>query len=305
MNAKLTANNKQGFDEDKAFPHILMAPTIIVMVLLTVYPLLFTVYYSFTDYNLLKSRTKGVHFIALDNYVKLLQNPIFRSAILTTVKFTICAVLLETVIGLLIALFVNSLPRGQKAMRTLLLLPYLLPTVTVALAWRMLLSSNYGPVMQWLVNMGFTSLSNYNVFFHIETAFWAVLAIDVWQSSPFVFLLCYASLQGVPQQQYEAAQLDGANIFQKFWYVTVPNIKSGIFLCLLLRTIDSFRLFDKVNILTGGGPAGSTTTITQYLYTFGIKNLNFGFGSAGALIMTIIVMILAIPYIKNAISNKQ
>ena len=87
--------------------------------------------------------------------------------------------------------------------------------------------------------------------------------------------------------------------------MTVPNIKSGIFLCLLLRTIDSFRLFDKVNILTGGGPAGSTTTITQYLYTFGIKNLNFGFGSAGALIMTLIVMILAIPYIRNAISNKQ
>ena len=303
MNEKRALSSRNKFDEDKAFPHILMAPTLIVMLLLTVYPLLFTVYYSFTDYNLLKSRTKGVHFIALDNYTKLLQNPIFRSAILTTVKFTICAVLLETIIGLLIALFVNSLPRGQKAMRTLLLLPYLLPTVTVALAWRMLLSSNYGPIMQWLVNMGFTNLSNYNVFFHIETAFWAVLAIDVWQSSPFVFLLCYASLQGVPQQQYEAAELDGANIFQKFWYVTVPNIKSGIFLCLLLRTIDSFRLFDKVNILTGGGPAGSTTTITQYLYTFGIKNLNFGFGSAGALIMTIIVMILAIPYIKNAISN--
>ena len=305
MNANTSLTKNRKFDEDKAFPHILMSPTIIVMLLLTVYPLLFTVYYSFTDYNLLKSRTKGVNFIAFDNYTKLLQNPIFRSAILTTVKFTICAVLLETAIGLLIALFVNSLHRGQKAMRTLLLLPYLLPTVTVALAWRMLLSSNYGPVMQWLVNMGFTNLSNYNVFFHIETAFWAVLVIDVWQSSPFVFLLCYASLQGVPQQQYEAAELDGANIFQKFWYVTVPNIKSGIFLCLLLRTIDSFRLFDKVNILTGGGPAGSTTTITQYLYTFGIKNLNFGFGSAGALIMTVIVMVLAIPYIRNAISNKQ
>ena len=201
MNANPSLNTKTKFDEDKAFPHILMAPTIIVMLILTVYPLLFTVYYSFTDYNLLKSRTKGVHFIAFDNYTKLLQNPIFRSAILTTVKFTICAVLLETIIGLLIALFVNSLPRGQKMMRTLLLLPYLLPTVTVALAWRMLLSSNYGPIMQWLVNMGFTNLSNYNVFFHIETAFWAVLAIDVWQSSPFVFLLCYASLQGGVSQE--------------------------------------------------------------------------------------------------------
>ena len=107
MNMGLS-EKKRRFDEDKAFPHILMSPTIIVMLILTVYPLLFTVYYSFTDYNLLKSRTKGVNFIGLDNYTKLLQNPIFRGAILTTVKFTICAVLLETIIGLLIALFVNS-----------------------------------------------------------------------------------------------------------------------------------------------------------------------------------------------------
>ena len=141
MNATITRDNRQKFDEDKAFPHILMAPTIIVMLALTVYPLLFTVYYSFTDYNLLKSRKNGVNFIGLQNYVKLFQNPIFRTAIFNTVKFTIFAVLLETIFGLLIALFVNSLPKGQKVMRTLILLPYLLPTVTVALAWRMLLSA--------------------------------------------------------------------------------------------------------------------------------------------------------------------
>ena len=106
MNASITKNKNQNFDQDKAFPHILMSPTIIVMLALTVYPLLFTVYYSFTNYNLLKSRKNGVSFIGLENYVKLFQNPIFRTAILNTVKFTICAVLLETIIGLLIALFV-------------------------------------------------------------------------------------------------------------------------------------------------------------------------------------------------------
>ena len=136
------------------------------------------------------------------------------------------------------------------------------------------------------------------------TAFWTVWVIDVWQNVPFVFLLLYASLQGVPQQQYEAAELDGANMFQKFFYVTFPNIRSGIFLCLLLRTIDTFRLFDKVNILTQGGPVNTTTTITQYLYAFGIKTLNFGFGSAGALVMTILVLLLSIPYIRTAIGSK-
>lgn len=304
MNKKMNGWSLKRPDADEAFPHVMLMPTILVMLFLTVYPLMFTIFYSFTDYNLLKSRRNGVHFIGLKNFTNLFSNPIFRTSILNTVKFTLLAVIIETILGLLIALFVDNLHFGKKTMRTLLLLPYLIPTVTVALAWRMLLSPNYGPVNQWLVNLGFTSLSNYNFFFHIETAFWTVLIIDIWQTTPFVFLLCYASLQGIPQQQLEAATVDGANAVQRFRYVIFPNIRGGIFLCLLLRTIDSFRLFDKVNILTQGGPANTTTTITQYLYTFGIKNLNFGFGSAGALIMTGIVMVLAIPYIKNAISAK-
>lgn len=299
------SNKKWKFDEDKAFPHIMLEPTIIVMLVMTVYPIVFTIYYSFTDYNLLKAAKKGYNFIAFDNFTKLFQNAVFRTAILNTVKFTIFAVLAETLIGLLIAVFINGLHSGQKVMRTLLLLPYLLPTVTVALAWRMLLSSNYGPINQWLVNLGFGGMANYNWFYHMETAFWTVWVIDVWQNVPFVFLLLYASLQGVPEQQYEAAELDGANMFQRFFYVTLPNIRSSIFLCLLLRTIDTFRLFDKVNILTQGGPVNTTTTITQYLYAFGIKTLNFGFGSAGALVMTILVLLLAIPYIRTAIGAKN
>ncbi|MBQ6519731.1 MAG: sugar ABC transporter permease [Anaerolineaceae bacterium] len=296
---------RRKFDEDKAFPHIMLAPTIIVMLVMTVYPIAFTIYYSFTDYNLLKAAKKGYNWIGFDNFTKLFQNAVFRTAIMNTIKFTIFAVIAETIIGLLIALFVNSLHRGQKVMRTLLLLPYLLPTVTVALAWRMLLSSNYGPVNQWLVDLGFKDMANYNWFYHMGTAFWTVWLIDVWQNVPFVFLLLYASLQGVPTQQYEAAELDGANMFEKFFYVTFPNIRSSIFLCLLLRTIDTFRLFDKVNILTQGGPVNTTTTITQYLYAFGIKTLNFGFGSAGSLVMTILVLLLAIPYIRTAIGAKK
>ena len=105
----------------------------------------------------------------------------------------------------------------------------------------------------------------------------------------------------LPESQYEAARIDGAGVIQQFWYVTIPNIKNGLALCALLRTIDTFRLFEKVNILTGGGPAGTTSTITQYLYNYGIRNLKFGFGSAGAIVMTLLVLILASAYIKRAI----
>lgn len=281
---------------ERAFPRLMIAPTLLVLIILTAYPLIFTFVYSFTDYNYLKG-PGSANFVWFDSYASLLQNAYFRQAVVNTIKFTILAVFFEMIIGLLVAVFINSLKRGQKMMRTLLLLPYLLPAVTVALSWKMMLSSNYGIVNQVLTGLG---LPVFNWFMDTKTAFGTILLIDVWQNVPFVFLLLYASLQSVSESQYEAARIDGAGVVQQFWYVTIPNIKNGLALCALLRTIDTFRLFEKVNILTGGGPAGTTSTITQFLYNYGIKNLKFGFGSAGAIVMTVLVLVLSSFYIKKA-----
>lgn len=281
----------------KRFGIGMISPTVVVLLVMTAYPLVFTLFYSLTDYNLLRNLRQPAAFIGLKNYMDLLKNDYFQQAVWNTVKFTILAVIFEMLIGFLMALLVNSLKRGQKIMRTLLLLPYLLPTVTVALSWRMMLSPNYGIVNQVLEAL---NLPVYNWFSDIRTAFGMLLLIDIWQSAPFVFLLLYAALQSVPQSQYEAARIDGANAIKTLFYVTIPNIKNSLALCALLRTIDSFRLFDKVNLLTGGGPANSTSTITQYLYNYGIKSLDFGFGSAGAIVMTLLVLILSSFYIKRA-----
>lgn len=280
----------------KSFAYKMILPTIVVLLIMTTYPLIFTTGYSFTNLNLLKR--KNFSFVGIKNYVDLLKQTYFRQAIWNTIKFTLLTVLFEMLFGLIMALFVNSLTRGKKVMRTLLLLPYLLPAVTVALSWRMMLSPNYGIINQLLTDMG---LPVYNWFADIKTAFGMLVVIDIWQNSPFVFLLLYAALQSVPQTQYEAAKLDGAGKFATLFYVTIPNIKGNLALCALLRTIDSFRIFEKVNLLTGGGPANSTATITQYLYTYGIKSLKFGLGSAGAILMTIFVLILSSIYIKKAI----
>ena len=288
LNSAQAATNRFGIG--------MLTPTLIVLLVMTAYPLIFTFVYSFTDYNYLKG-TENASFVLFDNYVSLFKNGYFQQAVWTTIKFTILAVVLEMALGLLIAVFVNSLKRGQKIMRTLLLLPYLLPAVTVALSWRMMLSANYGIINQFLKGLG---LPVFNWFMDTKTAFGTILLIDVWQNVPFVFLLLYASLQSVSENQYEAARIDGAGFFQQFWYITLPNIKGSLALCALLRTIDTFRLFEKVNVLTGGGPAGTTTTITQFLYTYGIKSLDFGFGSAGAIVMTLLVLILSSFYIKRA-----
>lgn len=288
LNSAQAATNRFGIG--------MLTPTLIVLLVMTAYPLIFTFVYSFTDYNYLKG-TENASFVLFDNYVSLFKNGYFQQAVWNTIKFTILAVVLEMALGLLIAVFVNSLKRGQKIMRTLLLLPYLLPAVTVALSWRMMLSANYGIINQFLKGLG---LLVFNWFMDTKTAFGTILLIDVWQNVPFVFLLLYASLQSVSENQYEAARIDGAGFFQQFWYITLPNIKGSLALCALLRTIDTFRLFEKVNVLTGGGPAGTTTTITQFLYTYGIKSLDFGFGSAGAIVMTLLVLILSSFYIKRA-----
>ena len=288
LNSAQAATNRFGIG--------MLTPTLIVLLVMTAYPLIFTFVYSFTDYNYLKG-TENASFVLFDNYVSLFKNGYFQQAVWNTIKFTILAVVLEMALGLLIAVFVNSLKRGQKIMRTLLLLPYLLPAVTVALSWRMMLSANYGIINQFLKRLG---LPVFNWFMDTKTAFGTILLIDVWQNVPFVFLLLYASLQSVSENQYEAARIDGAGFFQQFWYITLPNIKGSLALCALLRTIDTFRLFEKVNVLTGGGPAGTTTTITQFLYTYGIKSLDFGFGSAGAIVMTLLVLILSSFYIKRA-----
>ena len=288
LNSAQAATNRFGIG--------MLTPTLVVLLVMTAYPLIFTFVYSFTDYNYLKG-TENASFVLFDNYVALFKNGYFQQAVWNTIKFTILAVVLEMALGLLIAVFVNSLKRGQKIMRTLLLLPYLLPAVTVALSWRMMLSANYGIINQFLEGLG---LPVFNWFMDTKTAFGTILLIDVWQNVPFVFLLLYASLQSVSESQYEAARIDGAGTLQQFWYITLPNMKSSLALCALLRTIDTFRLFEKVNVLTGGGPAGTTTTITQFLYTYGIESLDFGFGSAGAIVMTVLVLILSSFYIKRA-----
>ena len=133
---------------------------------------------------------------------------------------------------------------------------------------------------------------------HLTGSLWGLIL--PFMISVYNLIILKTSFASIPESLIEAARIDGAGFFQQFWYITLPNIKGSLALCALLRTIDTFRLFEKVNVLTGGGPAGTTTTITQFLYTYGIKSLDFGFGSAGAIVMTLLVLILSSFYIKRA-----
>lgn len=276
------------------------APALVILVLLSVFPLIYTVRNSFTDCYLL-SQDAAV-FVGIKNYISIIHDAYFQIAVRNTVMFTFFCVIIETVLGLIIAVFINSFKIGKKIIRTLVLFPMLLPPVTVALIWQTMLSNNNGIINQIL---GYFNIASINWLMDVKTAFWSILVIDVWQYTPLTFLLIYSSLQTVSKDQYESASIDGADSLRKFIHITMPNIKEGLEMVVLLRIIDSFRLFDKVNILTKGGPANTTATITQYIYQYGTKNFKIGYASGAAVIMTVIVLILSAVYLKKCLQNNE
>ena len=282
------------------FEYLMISPTALVLTVLSLFPLIFIIYYSFTDYYYLSlSDPKN---IGIDNYIKLFSDRYFLQALYNTFIFTVVAVITEVFLGLMVAVLIDSIVKRQKFFRTVSLLPTLLPPVTVALVWQIMLANNDGLFNSILNILGF---AGYNFLGEIDTAFWCILLIDIWQYSPFAFLLMYASLQGVPKGQYEAAAVDGANAFQRFIYITLPNISNGIALVAILRMIDSFRLFDKVNVLTKGGPANSTATISQYIYQNGVSSLRVGYASTASVVMTVMVLAMASIYIYRSFKTKK
>ena len=298
MPDSILRNKQRRGDSDRWFPHKMVTPTVAILLFMSVFSIAFTIYYSFTNYYYISKAP--LKFVGLKNYLTLFKDSYFISALWNTVEFTIWCTLLETGFGILIAVFVNSLKRCRNLVRTLILIPYLLPPVTAALIWQVMLSSNYGIINQLITSIG---LKPFNWFFDVRTAMPVIIAIDIWQCTPFCFLLLYASLQSIPLEQYEAAKIDGAGKIQEFFHITLPSLQNTISLCLLLRTIDSFRMFDKINILTSGGPANTTATITQYIFTYGVKSLKFGFASAGAIVMALLVLILSSVYIKRTMKK--
>lgn len=276
------------------YAYLMSSPAMLVLTVLSLFPLGFVIYYSMTDYYYLSAGAP--QWIALENFKDLFADQYFRQALWNTIRFTVLAVIFEVLVGLGMAVLVNNVKKHQKVLRTLTLLPDLLPPVTVALMWQIMFSNNSG-----LFNniLGLFGLSPVNWLQDVGTAFYCILVIDIWQYAPFVFLLLYAALQSVPQDQYEAAAIDGASAWQKFTRITLPSIAPNIIMVVLLRVIDTFRLFDKVNILTKGGPANSTATITQYIYQYVVKRSQVGYGSAATVVMTVIVLILACGYIRE------
>ncbi len=267
---------------------LLVSPAVAVLLLMTVAPALYLFYSSFFSFTLL-SPTKT--FVGLGNYANVVTDGAIRHDVLVTLLFVAAAVGLELVIGMLLALALAPRTLGNSVASTLLLLPFAVTPVVSALLWRELLNPNYGWVDYYLQRVGVVGqpiewLSS------PATAWAALIALDVWQWTPFVALILMAGLQGLPEEPREAALVDGATGWRMFWSITLPLLRPFVAIAVLLRVVDAFKTFATVKTLTNGGPGTSTEIINLTLYRVGLQN--FQIGAAAAIGMLFLFMLLII-----------
>ena len=214
-----------------------------------------------------------------------------------TFVYAAAALTCEFLLGLGLALLLNNQIRGRGFFRASLLVPMMLPTVVVGVVWRLMLNPNFGAVNETLKQFGIDTES-LTWTASPKLALLSVIAVDVWQWTPFVFLVLLAGLQAIPQEPYEAALIDGSSRWQTFWHVTLPLLKPSILIVLLLRTMDLLRVFDQIFILTEGGPGFATETISLYIYRTAFRFFDFGYAAAMSFVLLALTNVISALYIK-------
>jgi multiple sugar transport system permease protein len=270
---------------------MLVAPTVAVLVALSIYPLIHAVTLS------LQVTSGGAARWSLGNFARLVSDQFFLAALGHTVVYAASALTLEFFLGLGLAVLMNKHLRGRGFFRAALLVPMMLPTVVAGVVWRLMLNPNFGAINGTLKGIGLntTALTWTS---SPSLAMLSVVAVDVWQWTPFMFLILLAGLQAIPQEPYEAALIDGSTAWQTFRHVTLPLLKPAILVALLLRTMDLLRVFDQVFILTEGGPGFATETISLYIYRTAFRFSDFGYAAAMSFVLLIITNIVSAFYLR-------
>lgn len=276
---------------DLVFPLLLIAPTLLVLLSLSIYPLIYSVTIS-----LQTQTSEGLRW-GVSNFTRLFSDGFFLSALIHTLIYAIAALTLEFLIGLGLALLLNSQLRGRGFFRATLLVPMMLPTVVVGVVWRLMLNPNFGALNGTLKRFG-VNTESLTWTASPRLAMFSVIAVDVWQWTPFVFLVLLAGLQAIPQEPYEAALIDGSSRWQTFRYVTLPLLKPAILIALLLRTMDLLRVFDQIFILTEGGPGFATETISLYVYRTAFRFFDFGYAAAMSFVLLALTNVISTIYIR-------
>jgi trehalose/maltose transport system permease protein len=272
---------------------LLLLPTLAIVAFIAAYPLGRTIYDSLTDARL--GSTRAIHFVGLRNYQDLLRDTLFRHSIWVTVKFAVITVIFEFVLGTLIALVVNSNFRGRGLVRTAMLIPWAIITVVSAQMWKWMYNDVYGVVNDLLVRR--LHILNHNIAFVAQpnTSLGAICAVDIWKTTPFVALLLLAGLQTIPTDVYEAARIDGAGPFRRFFSITLPLLRPAILVTLIFRTLDALRVFDAFFVMFGA--RSDTQTMAIYDQQNIVAFSDIGYGATISVAIFVIIGIFVVGYV--------
>jgi trehalose/maltose transport system permease protein len=272
---------------------LLLVPALAVVAFVAIYPLGKTVYESFTNQEFLAG-LEPTKWVGLENYRTLWHDSIFRHSVWVTVKFTLITVAFEFVLGLIIALVVNSHFRGRGLMRAVMLVPWAIPTVVAAKIWQWMLDDVFGVVNDLLMKLHIISHPHAWIS-DPATSLASVCAVDIWKTTPFVALLLLAGLQVIPRDLYEAAEVDGASPLQQFWRITLPLLRPAILVTLIFRTLDALRVFDVFFVFFGNRP--DTQTMAIYAQSTIVGDGHVGYGAAISVAIFLIIALFVVIYV--------
>ncbi|MGH1429154.1 MAG: carbohydrate ABC transporter permease [Arenicella sp.] len=288
---------------DRKMKWLFISPTILLLLAINIFPLIWTIYLSFTNYRANRPG-RDIEWVGLDNYVKLLNDSDVWGYLQVTAHFVSLTMILQVFLGLGLALMLNKNFKGHSFWTTVILLPMMLSPAVVGTFWTYLFQPQSG-IFSYFVNF-FADVGPLNMIGDVDLAPWAIIIVDTWMWTPYVMLICLAGLRSIPDSIYEAAEVDRASKWRQFWSITIPMIMPFLMLAVLFRSIENFKMFDMVIQLTSGGPGSETELASINLKREAFEKWKTGYSSAFAVILFVTVFGAANMYVKamNVVKNR-
>ena len=282
---------------DKGLAWLFISPTILLLLAINIFPLIWAIYLSFTNYRANRPN-EAIKNVGIANYQRILGDQDTWLAMQATAHFVFWTIVLQTLIGFTLAYLIDRKFRGHAFWTTVILIPMMLSPAVVGNFWRFLYEPQIG-LFTYIVSF-FTGIppTDIQMLSHVSLAPWAIIIVDTWMWTPYVMLICLAGLRSIPDYIYEAAEVDRASNWRQFWSITLPMALPFIMLAVLFRGIENFKMFDMVNLLTGGGPGSTTEVASITLKREAFEKWRTGFSSAFAIILFVAVFGLANIYVK-------
>jgi multiple sugar transport system permease protein len=282
---------------NKYFKYIILAPALIILGVITFYPLINSLWISFHEWDLTESIEMGP-FVGLDNYIRALQDPLFWNSVTVTLIFTLATVLVTITLAILVALLLSKDKPYLSFLRAVLIIPFALSPALVGYSWRFMLNPDYG-IFDKIIGTLIPPLDGIVWLGNPTTALIALISVAVWIWLPFMSLMFISGIMGLPQEVYEAAKMDGANTIQSFFKITLPMIQPIILIATILMTMFALKQFDPIVTLTSGGPGNSTEVLNFMVYQTSFRYFDMGYGAALGYILAIITVGFVLIYMRK------